>query len=495
MTVILGGFAALCRWCFGNRNLTMVSKRDPDLPANGKKSKKQKKGSGQAQGVITGRGDYRGFVTSLKQALKPVMKEAIISSAAALGTASGVPGGAQMGKFLGAKISKLMGSGDYTTNSPRFNSLFSKDTKGLPLQFAGDDKRVRIFHREFLGDFTVTEDMNTLTNPDNFGVITFQLNPGLCQTFPFLNKTANNYTEYYFGGLAFEYVSTTSAYSANPGMGSVVLSANYNPYQAPYTTKVDMENSAYALSARPDVCMVYGIECAESRNTQNVYFVRNGPTEAPVTATDYGTFQIGCATSIPVGTKLAEIWALVDVTLSAPRQGINMSPSAHWSGQMKDNGTHNMSITGSLPGYSNVYGITVAAVNDAHWGVGITVSNVCNGDVLCFNIGFQPDSGVSGDAYIVDSANCVNLNLVNVSDYSGAMWVPTATSSEWEPPLPMGGGSTTQVIARARVPIGTGTTSAPTNNVFLKINTNNPGGSAINWFVIVSKVGQGLSDF
>jgi hypothetical protein len=190
------------------------------------------------------------------------------------------------------------------------------------METMNDPHCVRIRHREYIGEV-------------NFGVANafstqeFSVNPGLSATFPWLSQIARLYEFYKFHGLAFEFVSDTSTYSSNPGMGTVIMSAEYNMFHSTYASKVEMENSSYAISARPDTSMVYGIECAS--NMQNQYLVRGTTSAAPISSTDFVKFVIAVQSAIPSGTSLGELWVVYDVELSRPFISYTANPTAPFS--------------------------------------------------------------------------------------------------------------------------------------------------------------------
>jgi len=215
---------------------------------------------------------------------------------------------------LNGKLQRLIGSGDYEMSGEvNYNSLIKPGPIKHPKHFSsGETTRVR--HREYLSDI--------LTGPvaGEFNNVTFPLNPGLALTFPYLSSIALNYEEYCFHGLTFEIISTTSSYNASSAMGSMIVSMEYNASAPPFISKPQMENSAYAVSARFDRNIMYGVECAS--NAQNAYYVRYSDTnKIPITSTDMGYIQVATqpAGSFPIKSVVGELWVSYDVELSRPR--------------------------------------------------------------------------------------------------------------------------------------------------------------------------------
>jgi len=288
-----------------------------DLKFPKQQQKKNNNKKPRKQQMVAGKGDYKAVLGEVKTALKPVVKEALLSAGDALGGLVGSrlgssSGGAKVGRTLAARMSKLFGMGDYTANEmPQRNSLV-KPGVGSYAQFSNAAQGVRVQHREYLGDLTQGAVAGT------FSSTSYPINPGLLASFPYLAPIAANFEEYRINGLVFEFVSTTSPYLAGGAMGSVVMAMEYNPAAPNYATKIQMENSDFAISARPDQNMIYGVECAV--NTQAMYMIRQGNnTTLPLTATDLGNFQIAVVSPIAANTVLGEIWVSYDVELFRPK--------------------------------------------------------------------------------------------------------------------------------------------------------------------------------
>jgi hypothetical protein len=169
-------------------------------------------------------------------------------------------------------------------------------------------------HREFITDVYSPKD------PGNFSIEAWQVNPGLANTFPYLAAIAQNFELYRIKGMMFEYISSTSPYNTNSAMGTVILSALYNSNSPPFRNKAEMENSDFAISARPDKSLVYGLECAS--NVQNMYYIRTGEdSTTPITATDLCTLYFGTnlPSTWPVSSPLGELWVTYDIEFARPK--------------------------------------------------------------------------------------------------------------------------------------------------------------------------------
>jgi hypothetical protein len=250
--------------------------------------------------------------TDIKEALKPVVRQALMSGGAVLGGMVH-PTGNVFGAELGGRLSKIIGSGDYET-STSVNSLIRPPGGAASASFGSDPSLIRIRRREFLMDIRAPPVAGDFVN------YPFSINAGLRETFPFLSQVAANFEEYCFDGLVFEFISSSSPYISGSAIGTVIAAMSYNAASPDFTNKYTMENSAFAVSTRIDKNLMYGVECAKGSNPQNCYYTRQGASGLPLPTTDLGKFQLALApsTSIVANTVLGELWVTYDVVLKRP---------------------------------------------------------------------------------------------------------------------------------------------------------------------------------
>lgn len=148
--------------------------------------------------------DFKPMLRSLRNELKPIMKNALIQGGGALGSMSGIPSGRNFGSEVGRRISRLIGSGDYQVNEVSVNNLIKPGKATPSMSFGGDSLSIRVRHREFLGDILTGGVAGVFTNN------VFPINAGLRTSFPYLSQIAGNFEEYCFNGLVFEFISTAS---------------------------------------------------------------------------------------------------------------------------------------------------------------------------------------------------------------------------------------------------------------------------------------------
>ncbi len=326
------------------------------------KSKNAKKNK---QVVLVGKGDYKQVLKEVGSALKPVAKQALLEAGGALGGMAGsrlgsASAGSKVGRGIAARISKMFGCGDYVVSEkPVVNSLIEGSRSVGYASFGTNSQSVRVKHREFLFDLAQGSVAGVFTNKS------VAINPGLAGTFPYLAPIAANFEEYVIRGLVFEYISTTSPYFAAGAMGSIIMSMSYNPTAPAYVSKPQMENSEFAISARPDQTMVYGVECAS--NSQNMYMVRQGSSSAPLTSTDLGNFQIAIQSAITAGTVVGEVWVSYDIELLRPKTQTSIPGFLHVNGTGLGSGTfpttvNNAHTVGMFTGISSTLAGNVLSI-------------------------------------------------------------------------------------------------------------------------------------
>jgi len=207
---------------------------------NKNKNKNKKKSNGMVASSrpvpsISGQGAY--FSDMLKNVARGVGKSIPKGTFSKVGEQAGSmfgPLGGKLGSMLGQGISSITGYGDYTISQ---NSIMSRVDEGVQIpQFEGSEHATIFRHREFVQDISAS-------GGAGFTNLSFPLNPGLNGTMPFLAQIAGCFDSYQILGMVIQFKSTYSDYSASGALGSVILATNYDPADAPYTSKIQMENS------------------------------------------------------------------------------------------------------------------------------------------------------------------------------------------------------------------------------------------------------------
>lgn len=214
--------------------------------------------------------------------------------------------GGKIGSFLGNKFRELTGFGDYQIKA---NSLLYPDA-ALP-SFGPDTIRVK--KREYITDVVIGAGGDFVNN-------SFPINPGLSETFPWLSAIANNYEQYRWNGLIFEYVSTSATAFSSTGdirLGTVCLASDYNALDPAYVNMPQMLSTMFSNSNKPSECIQHAVECAPSDVASKLYYVRSGdnPFGSDLRLYDMLSFQVGTE-GIPGNQldRIGQLWVNYDIT-------------------------------------------------------------------------------------------------------------------------------------------------------------------------------------
>lgn len=271
---------------------------------------------------IRGRGNYstfnmRGMAKKLDQALSAIPKGTFARQGARMGAKYG-PLGALAGKGLGAGLAAVTGYGNY---SVRANSLSKVSTSvDMIPQFVKNDHSIRVVHREFIKDLVVP------TNPTQFNLQSFLINPANSTLFPWLATMARQYSQYKIHGMVFAFKTMSSDITAGGALGTVIMATNYNSIDRAFATKIEMENSEFAVSTKPSMSLIHAIECDPKYSGLDVLYVRDPSYETSDTNDrrfyDYGRFQVA-TTGLPgnVNNVMGELWVSYDIEFMKPVLG------------------------------------------------------------------------------------------------------------------------------------------------------------------------------
>jgi len=221
------------------------------------------------------------------------------------GSYLGGSGGAAIGSKMGQGLGDLLGFGSY---KPTSNSM-------VGTRILGDHNAADVFRRSvFISDVT-----SGTGAPSVFNTVVLPIQPGQVSFDPWLSSIAKLYDEYEVVGLVYEYrTSSGMATGANTALGTVIMATQYDPYDAPFANKLQMENYEFAASARPSTTFFHAVECARDKTTLNKLYIRPGAVIGDLRWTDFGNFTIatvGCPTASQV---LGELWMHYEIKLRKP---------------------------------------------------------------------------------------------------------------------------------------------------------------------------------
>lgn len=161
---------------------------------------------------------------------------------------------------------------------------------------------VRVAHREYLQDIQMS-----VAFSDN----SYDLNPGLIGTFPWLHSFARNFSQYTFHKLVFEFVSSSGEHSnaATPALGVVVMASSLDAHDANFVTKQQMENRAGAVSARPTKSFRHYVNC---KNHGKLYVREQSPADNQ----DHRLYDVGNFTVATQGGAVANAYTCGELYVS-----------------------------------------------------------------------------------------------------------------------------------------------------------------------------------
>lgn len=174
-----------------------------------------------------------------------------------------------------------------------------------------------ISNREFIGDIR-TDVANGIT----FKNQSFVVQPGNADTFPWLNVIAQNYEQYKFHAVVFEFRSTSGETAlTTTAIGSVALAAEYNVNAKPYQSKQVMENSQGAQSSKGSNSQIFKVNCNPRESIADIKFVRSGATEAndSIKWYDHAIFQIATSGFFANDQIVGELWVTYVVEFFKPQ--------------------------------------------------------------------------------------------------------------------------------------------------------------------------------
>lgn len=232
--------------------------------------------------------------------------------ASALGSYYGVNPAisAPIGSALGAQVSRLLGQGDYEV---KHNSLMAPGSSRLnssTVVMGIDGRRgIRVQEREYIGNIFSSIAFNNTS---------FAINPANQTTFPWLSVIAQNFDEWEPHGLAFSFKSTSAAFNgSNQALGVVVGATEYDASDPSYHSRLEMESSAYCVSAKAADDWVHLIECdVQERGRKVMKTLAGSVTPSGTSVMDFtmGHFQVATEGQSADDMVLGELWVSYDIT-------------------------------------------------------------------------------------------------------------------------------------------------------------------------------------
>lgn len=166
-------------------------------------------------------------------------------------------------------LSSLVGAGDYRVGkAPKHNSLFRGSSVPM-IQNSFMPTIVR--HREYIGEIIAYNG----TGGTSIQNRSFNINPGLQASAPWLAGIADQFQEYFLLGAAVEYQTEQTAISTN-SVGSVVISPRYDVTLPAPVSSIQVLNMEGKVEGRPVDNLLMAIECDPAMRPVEILQVRTG---------------------------------------------------------------------------------------------------------------------------------------------------------------------------------------------------------------------------
>lgn len=227
-------------------------------------------------------------------------------------------------KLQDMAISKISGMGDYAgvVDNLKSNAIIRPTMNDTVPAFSNISGGVQIAHREYIEDiYSSTDFLNR----------SYNINPAIGGTFPWLSNIAVNFEQYHIRGMIFEFKtgSSDALNSVNTALGYVVMTTEYNSLALPYTNKQQMENSQFCVSTKPSKSVIHPIECAPFQTPSQPLYTRlangNFVAEGDKRLYDLGNFQLATVGMQQAGVNLGELWVSYIIDFYKPVLGSGLA--------------------------------------------------------------------------------------------------------------------------------------------------------------------------
>lgn len=201
---------------------------------------------------------------------------------------------------------KIFGVGDYTIHS---NSLI-KGGHIAPV-FTNSSHGVRVVDREYIGTIVSGALSGGSTVFQNQA---YRINPSNSALFPWLSRMAEQFDQWEPHGIVFEFVSTSSEYNGtSQALGVVIVATDYDVNDPDYANRVEMENSAYAISSKASSNILHGIECSIAERPTRLLYTESSNTGSRGSLSDLGKLQVATQGMSVAGVTLGELYVTYDI--------------------------------------------------------------------------------------------------------------------------------------------------------------------------------------
>lgn len=306
-----------------------------------------------------------------------------------------------LGAFAGNAVSKFFGLGAYELNK---NSLMDRTGRQVPFMHSTDET-VIVRHREYICDISSSSD---------FQVTRYSVNPGLDDIFPYLSALAENFEQYEFRGLVFEFNSTSAVAlnSTNTALGAVMMAAQYRADAPAFTSKQEIQNHFWSVSGKPSDSFFLPIECDPAENPYKIQYVRSGDVPTGQDVKLYDLCNVSVATYGSQATAVVgELWATYEIALRKPKLASLKAVALDTANYTFSGATGLVPFSGTNVKVIDNIGVTLS---------GSTFSFSKQAGLYQYTIQFNATSITAVGSVTVTNATQVSFNGSNSVPYNGA---------------------------------------------------------------------------
>jgi len=313
--------------------------------------KRRKRRKNRVQGPLKGNGDYSSSAKMLTNEIKKAINDGGKGLADRFGDSAGQWVSRKTGIDRGVTTTAtkgvlnflrkhLIGSGDYTNaSSMKSNSLMIGDMPDNA-SFRDQGAIVDWVWKEYIGE--------VLAGGNNvFSYSNFLIDPSNFSSFTLLPLIAQLFDEWCMKAFVVLFVSSTSDYNAVGNLGTIILAFTDDPTAPTPATKVIMENTFDAISAKPSCSQTYGVECNEFKDRWflvNRAVLNNGTTvnANPLATTTAGQYFVGVnnTTAFVQNSALGELWNTGHFWFRGPISPLMRPGYARFSYAFSSSGLH-----------------------------------------------------------------------------------------------------------------------------------------------------------
>jgi len=162
------------------------------------------------------------------------------------------------------------------------------------------------------------EPLLELNGTTGFGITTFNINPGLASSFPWLSAQARGYEAYKFNSIHIEYKHTINEFT---GQGMLVMAPDYDSSDSPPTTVIEAEQMIDSKQGAVTRDWIMQLRPRGTGILGPKRYVRSGALASNEDIKTYDVAQVHIITQGQASNdvQIGQLWICYDVTLTEPQ--------------------------------------------------------------------------------------------------------------------------------------------------------------------------------